>query len=569
MGRYRRPKFHPQNEGHSWEEDHRRQDHNRLNHQANERPRLLASRPRVDKSNTSSNPFQRTQNPRNPPWIADNTHHDQTTLQVPRHFDHAFVTKSKRLKAYLIRTLNQALVQVEQWYPDNPSDEEMDWQHEEEIVVTQPQEVCYPWDTPCSVGFYSHVEKSGSSGWLALPNEANGEGFGSGRMPCSGRSDGMRKEKFFAYDHRLKGFALEVSFAGPSQMGIGMEQRGVVSGRQNICEPKCVQRVPAQPYFLSNSHQRQRPRYDSFLANYPITASSPYTRDPSAATIETMADYNALKVPDLKKLLGERGLVVSGNKADLIARLQEDDTKKNGATAASGAGEDEIDWDEDDNKAETAPAVAAAAGAGAGVGPAATPIAVPNQVPAIDPSTTTDLAVKQPSPTAPVTSTVATETEATPVVPEEPKKDFTAGLVLSEADKEAAKRAARAKRFGLDKKAEALLTEEDKKLAERAKKFGTDKAKDQQIVAGIVSTLNEGLSEKRPKRGREGGEGERNAKRQTPDQRTEVPRREGRGRGGRGEGRGGGGGGGLKRITDDPTEAAKAEARAKRFAAAK
>jgi SAP domain-containing ribonucleoprotein len=43
-----------------------------------------------------------------------------------------------------------------------------------------------------------------------------------------------------------------------------------------------------------------------------------------------MADYNALKVPDLKKLLSERGLVVSGNKADLIARLQEDDGKKGG-----------------------------------------------------------------------------------------------------------------------------------------------------------------------------------------------------------------------------------------------
>jgi SAP domain-containing ribonucleoprotein len=48
-----------------------------------------------------------------------------------------------------------------------------------------------------------------------------------------------------------------------------------------------------------------------------------------------MADYSQLKVPDLKKLLQERGLVISGNKADLIARLQEDDSKK----AGSGAGE--------------------------------------------------------------------------------------------------------------------------------------------------------------------------------------------------------------------------------------
>jgi SAP domain-containing ribonucleoprotein len=45
-----------------------------------------------------------------------------------------------------------------------------------------------------------------------------------------------------------------------------------------------------------------------------------------------MTDYTNLKVPDLKKVLLERGLVVSGNKADLIARLQEDDKK-----AAGGA----------------------------------------------------------------------------------------------------------------------------------------------------------------------------------------------------------------------------------------
>lgn len=36
-------------------------------------------------------------------------------------------------------------------------------------------------------------------------------------------------------------------------------------------------------------------------------------------------DYATLKVPDLKKLLLERGLHQSGNKADLIARLQDND----------------------------------------------------------------------------------------------------------------------------------------------------------------------------------------------------------------------------------------------------
>lgn len=48
-----------------------------------------------------------------------------------------------------------------------------------------------------------------------------------------------------------------------------------------------------------------------------------------------MADYTNLKVPDLKKLLSERGLGVSGNKADLVARLTEDDTKK----TSGGAGQ--------------------------------------------------------------------------------------------------------------------------------------------------------------------------------------------------------------------------------------
>lgn len=48
-----------------------------------------------------------------------------------------------------------------------------------------------------------------------------------------------------------------------------------------------------------------------------------------------MADYNSLKVPDLKKLLSERSLPLSGNKADLIGRLQADDSKKAGSSGMS------------------------------------------------------------------------------------------------------------------------------------------------------------------------------------------------------------------------------------------
>lgn len=40
-----------------------------------------------------------------------------------------------------------------------------------------------------------------------------------------------------------------------------------------------------------------------------------------------MAEYSSLKVPELKKLLAEKGMSQTGNKADLIARLQEEDKK--------------------------------------------------------------------------------------------------------------------------------------------------------------------------------------------------------------------------------------------------
>jgi SAP domain-containing ribonucleoprotein len=47
-----------------------------------------------------------------------------------------------------------------------------------------------------------------------------------------------------------------------------------------------------------------------------------------------MTDYSQLKVPELKKLLQEKSLPISGNKADLVARLQEADKKP--ATDAPG-----------------------------------------------------------------------------------------------------------------------------------------------------------------------------------------------------------------------------------------
>lgn len=44
-----------------------------------------------------------------------------------------------------------------------------------------------------------------------------------------------------------------------------------------------------------------------------------------------MSEYSSLKVPELKKLLAEKSLPQTGNKADLIARLQEHDKQADSA----------------------------------------------------------------------------------------------------------------------------------------------------------------------------------------------------------------------------------------------
>ncbi|EHK97020.1 hypothetical protein M7I_7275 [Glarea lozoyensis 74030] len=251
-----------------------------------------------------------------------------------------------------------------------------------------------------------------------------------------------------------------------------------------------------------------------------------------AHTATMTTDYNSQKVPELKKLLSDRGLPISGNKADLIARLQENDKK--GPSGATG--EDEIDWDEDDAKATTEPAAAAVAAGGQGQ--VANPAAVPNQKVDVDPSKTDDLKV--------VAEETTTEA-APPTEAEAPKQDFTAGISQSSADVEAEKRAARAKRFGL------TVDDEAQKLAERAKKFGIEKA--DETVKGLDSALPEGR-QKRNREERPGGQGGRNAKRQTPDRRTAPTAKPAAAAKKTGK------------LIDDPVEKAKAEARAKRFQAA-
>lgn len=48
-------------------------------------------------------------------------------------------------------------------------------------------------------------------------------------------------------------------------------------------------------------------------------------------------DYSTLKVPDLKAMLGQRNLPQTGNKAALIARLQENDASESADAPAEAA----------------------------------------------------------------------------------------------------------------------------------------------------------------------------------------------------------------------------------------
>jgi SAP domain-containing ribonucleoprotein len=208
------------------------------------------------------------------------------------------------------------------------------------------------------------------------------------------------------------------------------------------------------------------------------------------------------------------------------------------------AGEDEIDWDEDDNKATIAPAAG-------GQGQVSNPTAVPNQKVDTDPAKTTDLKVTggEGVPTAAegaVAASGATASDAGPE-PEAPKPDFSMGIPQTDAEKEAEKRAIRAKRFGITEDDEA------KRLAERAKKFGLESKE------AVVKGLDSALPERKLKRGREDKQSGRNAKRQTPDRRTEAPKANTAGPPTKQP---------AARILDDPAEKAKAEARAKRFQAA-
>ncbi|KAI9902842.1 hypothetical protein N3K66_002194 [Trichothecium roseum] len=257
-----------------------------------------------------------------------------------------------------------------------------------------------------------------------------------------------------------------------------------------------------------------------------------------------MAEYSSLKVPELKKLLGERGLSQAGVKADLIARLQEHDKspaeeKLTEKSKAEGK-EDEITYSDDE---------------------ATTSKLAPVEEAAAAPQPSADAEVSAEELKADTEPAAAEEEEKKKAEEAAPAANYALGLSSTEAEAEAKKRADRAKRFGIEE------DEDAKKRAERAERFGID---EKDLAKGLDSALPE-----RPlKRGRGRNAGEDGGR---PNKRQSLDRRGGgrRNRGNRGDrgGRQQNGGGKTDAprkagIMDDPAEKAKAEARKARFAAA-
>ncbi|KAL4926013.1 uncharacterized protein BDV17DRAFT_164027 [Aspergillus undulatus] len=217
-------------------------------------------------------------------------------------------------------------------------------------------------------------------------------------------------------------------------------------------------------------------------------------------------DYAKKTNAELIEILKSRNLPHTGKKAELVARLQEDDSAKPAATApAAENAEDVIDWeDEDVPTTATAPAAAKPAETAPASAPAAD--ATPAQeAPKAEEAETEDVVAGAGAQedTGAEATTGATE-EAQQPAEEKPAPNFSIGLSVTDLEEELKKRKARAEKFGVTEDSQAAIDEATKKL-ERAKRFGT--AGEEETKAQSVGRLDQALPEKSRKRGR-GGDNE-------------------------------------------------------------
>lgn len=280
-------------------------------------------------------------------------------------------------------------------------------------------------------------------------------------------------------------------------------------------------------------------------------------------------DYSKKTNAELVEILKSRSLPHTGKKADLVARLQQDD-EKNAAPASNSktdAAEDVIDWDDEVPAEQPSTEAGANAIAAGGKGAVANPVAVPNQKldTEANPATADDLTVESTGAAAAVTG------QPDETVTEEEKKaavvDFSQGLAASELEEELRKRKARAAKFGIVEDTETAVKEAEKQL-ERAKRFGTGAGAEATTAVGVRG-LDEALPNEPSRKRSRNDQGGRGGKR----------RDIGRNRNNRGGNnnqnrrRGGGGGGvGDKGQSEQKAWGEKdslaMEARKKRFATA-
>ncbi|GLA55094.1 hypothetical protein AnigIFM63604_001583 [Aspergillus niger] len=317
-------------------------------------------------------------------------------------------------------------------------------------------------------------------------------------------------------------------------------------------------------------------------------------------------DYSKKTNAELIEILKSRNLPHTGKKAEMVARLQENDNsaapseeKPAAAAATKGSGDnntdDVIDWEDDEVPAGEAAAKAstatgAAAIAAGGKGEVENPVKVPNQKldEEANPATANDLKVEQPGDAAQQQSkeeegAAAAAAGATEKEGEEEKKPavtYSAGLPITEMmEEELKKRKARAEKFGVTEESKAAIEAAEKQL-ERAKRFGTAAPAPGEVG---VKKLDEALPEKEEKsrkRGRgdeQSGGGGRGGKKRDLGGRNRFRGRGGHG-GNRNQGQGrpqkqqNGGGAtaaaGAKTTNWSEKDVQAMEARKKRFGAA-
>lgn len=262
-------------------------------------------------------------------------------------------------------------------------------------------------------------------------------------------------------------------------------------------------------------------------------------------------DYSKKTNAELVEILKARSLPHTGKKADMVARLQEAESKPADAAPAT---EDVIDWDDEPEtqtpaKASTEAGAAAIAAGGQGTVP--NPVAVPNQKLDENPAATADLKVESTG----AAPEAAPQTEAP--VAEKPAVNYARGLPTTELEAELAKRKTRAEKFGIVEDDDTALREATKQL-ERAKRFGT--GAEETDVSRLDQALSDGRGRKRQNDSRNDGRG---------GKRRDAGRDRNRNRhGGGGKARQGKVvDSGVKKNLSDK-DAAAMEARKKRFAAA-